>query len=205
MSQCFEQCEKDSDCAGYCTRCLPHPVLGYGCGRGCDPNTTYTHCVELSAWYTLYWIVNTTGGDEANYVLNVQITVADIAWVGFGLSDTATMGYGDFIIATANGSNLVVNDYFRVEYDEGLPELDTEIGGVNNILSFSSRVDKENKLTAVSWSRHLRTGDKFDYPITNNPIFILWAHGYLDSFGYHGPLTRGAASVNFFSGQVLSK
>ena len=59
-------------------------------------------------------------------------------------------------------------DLFNDSNFEGTPQLDTAIGGSNDVLS--SSCTQQDGHTSVSWSRSLSTGDKRDWNITTGFI-----------------------------------
>ena len=103
------------------------------------------------------------------------------------------MKWGDIILAAVypNGT-LSISD--RYAQDVGLPALDTDIGGSNNLIDYSGF--EEEGLTVVRFSRKLDTSDPKDTKIHPGLVELMFAfHPTSDIFVYHGP-TRGRKFVN---------
>jgi len=162
----------------------------------------YQYSVQLSSDYTFSWNITSD-------TIYAQVQVKAIAWVGFGLSPYSSLGihgmpYADFIIATFNTSGVFVNDYYRNSVLPGQPSLDTDLGGQNNILSFSG--SQNNGVTTVQWSRLLVTSDtQYDSTFSKGSVHIIYAWGTSNTFGYHGLFDKGFTTIDFYNGFVQSK
>lgn len=70
--------------------------------------------------------------------------------------------------------SLNVNDYFCACESAGEPPLDTDQGGIDNVLSFSGmqfRNTNGTEITMVQFERNLVTGDQnYDNPINDENL-----------------------------------
>jgi len=159
-----------------------------------DP-PSYKHTVQLSADYKLSWTI-------ANGTFFARADVNTVGWVGFGLSPVDELGYygmpyadiwvGIFDPAT---NQYTVRDYYRDSALPGEPTLDTDLGGTNDIITYSGG---QAGTSFISWSRKLVTNDtKWDAPVPTGDVNIIYAWGAANDFAWHGLLNTGTATVNF--------
>eukprot|EP01120_Amphizonella_sp_Union-15-10_P003427 TRINITY_DN13845_c0_g1_i1.p1 TRINITY_DN13845_c0_g1~~TRINITY_DN13845_c0_g1_i1.p1 ORF type:complete len:206 (-),score=42.83 TRINITY_DN13845_c0_g1_i1:137-754(-) len=152
---------------------------------------------QLSPAYKIAWTI-------VEDIFSVNIDVNALAWVGFGWhSENADPNteYGminaDTVVAvfSPNGQGTVV-DYWSTNFVP--PQPDTQLGGVNNILSYVATQDTIAKTSHVEFKRKLVTGDlKTDWNVTNSVRNVIWAYGTGQQFTYHGSF-RGVKAINFF-------
>jgi len=83
-----------------------------------------------------------------------------------------------------------------------MPSQDTDLGGQNNILSFTA--SQSNGNTYVHFTRKLDTGDYYDVVISPGDMNVIWAIGPSPQLQYHGfgADNRGSQTVNFFATDV---
>jgi len=169
-------------------------------------------CVAEAANNTLqlspnYWISWTITGDS----IKISGTLTKYAWAGLGwhciqpiCASDMGMKQTDFAVATFEaGALLSVDDMWSSPIAGGFtsPADDIDLGGVNNILSFSGSQTQTPPLSTFNFTRALVTTDKYDWPIVKGYMRLVWAHGNLDSepndLMYHS-IYRGETVVDFF-------
>ena len=111
-----------------------------------------------------------------------QKTLAYYDWVGIGLQDSRDARDNfrcDYYIAKTVSCGLF-DDRFD-DSDNGLPPLDTELGGCSSITSSRTTVDKHDVFILT---RKLVTGDDHDIPLyIGRPVLVKWALGNVDELG----------------------
>jgi hypothetical protein len=86
---------------------------------------------------------NITGG-----VMHGDMSTNESGWLGWGLSPTSFltfhgMNHADIVVASwattagAGGAPCIVEDFFNDSDFEGAPKLDVELGGTDDVLSYS--------------------------------------------------------------------
>lgn len=159
--------------------------------------------LDLADDYTINWGFTSDG---TSIIITLEYTHQ--AWVGIGwkclgCTNDHKMKGADYVTVSFQDGRVSVDDRFgRVL--EGMPDLDTDIGGTNDIkISSAFQVDG---FTSVTFSRKLVTNDtKADHPIVDGSQKVLWAHGDLTApdpnvFNYHGQTNRGGKLLNLMTG-----
>lgn len=116
-----------------------------------------------------------------NGTLYVGISSETHGWVAIGFGGASGMKNTDIVIAYVlpNGT-VVVSDSYSAGFS-GPHNPDTFLGGRDDITSYGGR-ENENG-TVVEFSRPLKTGDEYDYPIPpGKPFRVVWAYGPADDF-----------------------
>jgi len=155
---------------------------------------SYQHTTQLTPGYALSWSV-------IDDTIVARVDVQAIGWVGFGLSPVSHgMPQADFWIGIMdpNTGKWNVSDYYRAENSNGRPELDTTLGGTNDLLSFAGA--QSGTVTTIKWSRKLVTADTgFDSPFATGPLNVVYAWGTSNAFASHGNKNVGMAVIDFFA------
>eukprot|EP00456_Euglypha_rotunda_P084314 TRINITY_DN845_c0_g1_i4.p1 TRINITY_DN845_c0_g1~~TRINITY_DN845_c0_g1_i4.p1 ORF type:complete len:122 (+),score=12.44 TRINITY_DN845_c0_g1_i4:104-469(+) len=114
------------------------------------------------------------------------------------------MVQADFVIAIVTGSDASVSgtvlDYYRPGTSEGMPCQDPVCvpAGTNDVTQIS--LTRDDTSTTAVFQRPLVTKDLTDdWPITEDDMHVIFAHGTSDVFGYHSSY-RGLGLLNFYTG-----
>lgn len=159
--------------------------------------------------YVISW-----GISPDNSTLLMQLELEAWCWVGVaikpadnvGTTKGVAMSAGDFIVAefAENGSITVSDRYCSCQSAEE-PDLDTNQGGKDNILSFSGMQylnSNGTQITLVLFERLLNTGDTLDNTIESGNMTLLYAFGQdTNTFSYHGD-NAGSFVVDLLGGTV---
>ncbi|KAI9197109.1 uncharacterized protein BJ171DRAFT_239919 [Polychytrium aggregatum] len=141
--------------------------------------------------YRISWDIRQTDG-----YIDITLEYNGTGWFGFGLG--VDMSNADIYIVDYNSSTTVtVLDCYSSNFQQ--PNLDTDLGGVNNVMNLRTVVGATSgSRVVVSFSRLLNTGDQYDFVITQSTMPVIFAFTDTQTLGYHGPLNRGHALINFF-------
>jgi len=166
----------------------------------CTPPKNKTHSfTNADGTYTAEWIIS-----QEDQTIQFTLTAATTGWVGIGFG--ADMTKADIYVGWIypNGS-VTMTDRNSKAFAMPLP--DTAQGGEDNVLNV--KVNKNNGLTSITFTRLLDTGDSLDTVILPGTISVLWAYGSNNSVDYNlGTFTKhvqkGSVEIDFFSGCVYS-
>jgi len=155
----------------------------------------------FSPEYNVSWSLN-----AGTKVMTFHLNATRISWVGIGFhpvgynDEDGEMVNADEIVATFTNGKAMVGDYFSAGFVQ--PDLDTDLGGVNNILTFSG--SQVSGITRVIFTRKLVTGDSYDVPFTIGPMNVIWALGGDNTYEYHGSddSNRGYTILDLFDSDV---
>lgn len=122
------------------------------------------------------WVLKWVFPDEETIEFSLEIdadTWDNYGWVGIGFKypDDASAMIG------ADINNFILNELPTDRYAviNGLPSLDIDIGGTNDIS------DASLDGYTYTWKRPVNSGDEFDKVyIKNDPMRVLWACGQVD-------------------------
>ena len=114
--------------------------------------------------------------------------------IGFG-ADPSTMKNADIYIGRVVGDQVQLFDTYAL--DVGVPTNDTDLNGGQSDILFLSGTEADG-LTTIEFRRKLDTGDRWDKPILNKEIKVIFAYNPdTDYFLYHGPTRSASVSINF--------
>ncbi|ASJ02437.1 hypothetical protein A3L09_03795 [Thermococcus profundus] len=116
-----------------------------------------------------------------NDTLYVAISSETRGWVAIGFGGGPGMKNTDIVIAYVLPNGTVeIRDSYSTGFS-GPHNPDTFLGGRDDIASYGGR-ENENG-TVVEFSRPLKTGDEYDYPVPiGRPFRVIWAYGPTDDF-----------------------
>eukprot|EP01097_Dermamoeba_algensis_P005564 TRINITY_DN3535_c0_g1_i1.p1 TRINITY_DN3535_c0_g1~~TRINITY_DN3535_c0_g1_i1.p1 ORF type:complete len:537 (-),score=96.12 TRINITY_DN3535_c0_g1_i1:120-1730(-) len=156
-------------------------------------DSQYLNILDLSPSYRLSWTY-----DEPNKMVNFQLQVVTTGWIGIGFdADPGTMKNADIILCRIFDDGTVeVRDSYAL--DVGVPTLDVELGGTDDITKKSG--ETINGMTTVKFSRPVNSGDKWDKPIRNEAQKVIFAFNALTKdLLYHGPTRSSQKYINLLS------
>jgi len=109
--------------------------------------------------------------------------------------DLADMTIGEF--DTVDPTKQIARDYWSPAY--GRPQLDTALGGRDNVLFVSGSSDASS--TVYEFERPLAASDAYDKAIRNAPVPIVYAHGDVNQpqLLKHPNAYRAGVILNFYS------
>ncbi|MCP1715480.1 hypothetical protein J2T58_001345 [Methanocalculus alkaliphilus] len=136
---------------------VPDGIIGPG---------EYQYSMSLSDSMEIHW--STT--DET---IRMAISGRADGWVGIGLGAPRMMAGVDYIAGYVDSETVVVHDLYS-QSPRCPIQMDTEIGGSNDILRYGGR--QVDGVTTIEFERLFVTGDEFDYPIRQGEeVAIIWA------------------------------
>lgn len=127
--------------------------------------------LDTQGLYYLEWRV-----DQAENRIIFNITAGTTGYLLFGLANNGSVTTGaDIVVAGVLPDG---QPYFSDRYTLG-DEVPREDATSDYVLLSAS----ENRThTVISFSRSLDTCDRFDYPITDNKVSVIWGYGLTDDF-----------------------
>ncbi|PRP83649.1 glucooligosaccharide oxidase [Planoprotostelium fungivorum] len=152
--------------------------------------------------FKLMWQV-----DQANGLIHLKMSAPTQGWIAIGWNDKAGMAGADMVVGWVSSgkkrqSTTVIMDSYASANAQ--PDIDTNVGGKNDILLTSSTQDAST--TTITFRRKLKTGDSKDHDIPEGNVYLLYAYGSKDgnfdgtyaTFDKH--TTEGTMLVNFYTG-----
>ena len=140
----------------------------------------------------------TAAAASADDFLYVKAVFPTTGWVSMGWNPTdGGMTACDCVMATVDATTgaVTMNDYYSI--GPVTPDLDTAIGGTNDILWASGSVSVAASTTTLYFTRKLVTGDtKGDTDILNAAAPVTFAWGASAAYAYHGTKMRGMQRLN---------
>jgi len=126
----------------------------------------YTKQVSKDDAYLFAWSV-----DESAGLIKLEFDVKTTGWVGFGISPNGLMINSDMYMGyiKKDGSPSVTDRYSII--GSSLPELDSEVGGINNIYDIEGSLSSGR--TKISFTRAFDTKDKKDQVITKGKKYSV--------------------------------
>eukprot|EP01121_Diplochlamys_sp_Union-15-3_P013982 TRINITY_DN4418_c0_g3_i2.p1 TRINITY_DN4418_c0_g3~~TRINITY_DN4418_c0_g3_i2.p1 ORF type:complete len:409 (+),score=36.95 TRINITY_DN4418_c0_g3_i2:52-1227(+) len=86
--------------------------------------------------------------------------------------------------------------------DVGIPTLDTDLGGTNDVFDVKGRI--EGDFVIFSFQRRLTTSDSWDKIIHPGDIRIIYAyHPYTNQLVYHGPTRSSSEVITFIPALII--
>lgn len=141
--------------------------------------------------------------DDAKTEVNFTFTAPTIGWLGFGFSTAGGMIYSDVYVASLEGDEFLIRDYYITAKAVGCDGVceDSAQGGQDDILN--QRIVREESSTIISFTRKIDTGDSKDVIITEGSMTLVWAYSGFDNeaLEYHSDGTRGMVDLNLISGE----
>ncbi len=102
----------------------------------------------------------------------------------------------DIVICRVVNNQVDISD--RYAEDVGIPTLDTDIGGTNDLYDKWGYEDAARGFTVCGFSRNITVTDSRDHSLPNEDIKIIFAyHPTDDTLLYHGPTRSPEKSINF--------
>jgi len=123
----------------------------------------------IDAWndksFIVNWNVNTSVGN-----ISFELDVATTGWIAIGFSNDGYMANSDMIMGYIDQKGIpIVEDRWAV--GRSLPELDTNLGGTNDLTNISGYLISGR--TNIKFTRKLKTGDKYDYEIIQGKSYKI--------------------------------
>ena len=152
-----------------------------------NPEMTVT---ELSPACTLRHVVNvpsyTTRDECEDCSITMELICDSVAWVAIGFSDTGFMPRSEAVIGIPNRNpkkyvlkKRNINKIFRLPNEaQTLMDASLTIEDGKTVMKFTKLLNEPNETPISSES------------------FFLFAQGYDEDFGYHGPHSRGSFKLN---------
>jgi len=151
--------------------------------------TDLTSEIQVTNDFYLYWRFN------SNDTITMAFRWRTGGFIGLGFG-TAMNGM-DVISAEYVNGQLMVFD--RWADSTSTPNLDTDIGGTDDVNLIASLNSDSEGFAIVKFNRALNTGDRFDYVITQKSVEFCFAYSDLQEISYHGN-NKYLFSFQFFEG-----
>ncbi|KAJ3161371.1 hypothetical protein HDU86_007153 [Geranomyces michiganensis] len=117
-------------------------------------------------------------------------------WFGFGFGNNM-LPADIYLFYQDNAGVWIGQDSYSTNLE--VPKPDTALGGTDDMQSFKQTTSTDY-LHAFTFTRDLSTGDAHDVEIVNADMPVIFAFGD-GALQYHGPLGRGHATINFYTGK----
>jgi hypothetical protein len=124
--------------------------------------------------------------------LYIGMSARTAGWVAVAFQPGSRMKNADMVLGWVKDGKAEIQDLFSTG-DFGPHQLDTELGGTNDILAYGGK--EEGGTTTLEFKRLLITNDKFDIPVTNGVNKIIWAFGANDNSDLKHA-SRGYGEIN---------
>ncbi|KAG2469800.1 MOXD2 protein, partial [Polypterus senegalus] len=143
----------------------------------------FTEYLDTAQAVSVSWGFDSNGGP-----ITFELTVNTSGWIGFGFSLNGGMAGSDMIIGGIfpNGTQ-----YFTDRHATGNTEPLVDNKQDYTLLSWTGNGNS----TTLRFKRELQTCDSNDLPITDSPIFVIFAYGLDDVIKFHES-RRGGKSIN---------
>lgn len=137
---------------------------------------------------------------KSNTIMELKLSIANIGWMGVGLSETGYMLGSDVaVIYNPTGTGYVYDahvDWVPSPVNSTyvpLPDPTTDMCQDWTLVCYS----ESNGVTQAIIQRALDTGDSQDRPITSGSLHVVYAWSTSSSPSYHGA-NRGSTLYTFF-------
>ncbi|XP_026853980.2 DBH-like monooxygenase protein 2 homolog [Electrophorus electricus] len=147
-----------------------------------DPLLPFSEYLDQDSTIRLSW-----GFDTQKDSILFEVRARTTGWVGFGFSPNGGMDGADLVIGGVDTKGLYFTDRHGV--GNSLPPLDKQ---QDYRLLALTEADGQ---TVMKFERSIRACDKYDLPITEVPIKLIYAYGQSDDISYHRR-QRGTKEVN---------
>ncbi|XP_028665311.1 DBH-like monooxygenase protein 2 homolog [Erpetoichthys calabaricus] len=143
----------------------------------------FTEYLDSAQAVSVSWGFDNNGGP-----ITFELTVNTSGWIGFGFSPNGGMAGSDMIIGGIfpNGTQ-----YFTDRHATGNTEPLVDNKQDYTLLSWAGNGNS----TTLRFKRELQTCDSDDLPITDSPIFVIFAYGLDDVIKFHES-RQGGKSIN---------